>query len=61
MDDIEIIVNKIIEILTYYSNLKYAFGDVNRQLIIDKDFGNFLIMLEGWDNRERVHGCLVHL
>ena len=61
MDSLETMRNKIIEILQYYANLKYSYGEVNRQLIIDRDSDNYLIMLEGWDGRERVHGCLVHL
>ncbi|TRU80617.1 MAG: XisI protein [Microcystis viridis Mv_BB_P_19951000_S68D] len=51
----------IIESLRYYANLRYATGEVNRLQIIDKDSDNYLILLEGWDNCERVHGCLLHL
>ncbi|NEQ36381.1 MAG: XisI protein [Okeania sp. SIO3I5] len=61
MDNLDNIRQVIIESLSYYANLRYATGAVNRLLIIDQDSDNYLILLEGWENRERVHGCLVHL
>lgn len=61
MDNIELVRNKVIDTLKYYANLKYSYGYVNRLLIVDKESDNYLILLEGWDNKERVHGCLVHL
>ncbi|GBF79638.1 XisI protein [Aphanothece sacrum] len=61
MDNLEKMREIIIESLRYYANLRYATGEVNRLLIIDKDSDNYLILLEGWENTERVHGCLVHL
>jgi hypothetical protein len=61
MDSLEKMRKIIIESLGYYANLRYATGEVNRLLTIDKDSDNYLILLEGWDNRERVHGCLLHL
>ncbi len=61
MDKLDKMRDIIIESLGYYANLRYATGEVNRLLIIDKDSDNYLILLEGWENRERVHGCLVHL
>jgi hypothetical protein len=61
MDSLEKMREVIIDSLRYYANLRYATGEINRLLIIDKDSDNYLILLEGWDNRERVHGCLLHL
>ena len=61
MDNLDSSRKIIIESLRYYANLCYATGEVNRLLIIDKDSDNYLILLEGQENRERVHGCLVHL
>ena len=61
MDNLDKMRAIIIDSLRYYANLRYATGEVNRLLIIDKESDNYLILLEGWENRERVHGCLVHL
>ncbi|MDJ0658425.1 MAG: XisI protein [Crocosphaera sp.] len=61
MDNLDNMRTIIIEALRYYANLRYATGAVNRLLIIDKESDNYLILLEGWENQERVHGCLVHL
>lgn len=61
MDNLDKMRQVIIKSLGYYANLRYATSEVNRLLIIDKDADNYLILLEGWENRERIHGCLVHL
>jgi XisI protein. len=61
VDSLENMRTVIIESLRYYANLRYATGEVNRLLIVDRDSDNYLILLEGWENRERIHGCLVHL
>ena len=54
MDSLENMRTVIIESLRYYANLRYATGEVNRLLIVDRDSDNYLILLEGWENRERV-------
>lgn len=51
----------ITEILTEYSKIPYAVGELERHLIIDKPANNFILLTIGWQNRKRVHGCLVHI
>ncbi|MFN6484420.1 MULTISPECIES: XisI protein [unclassified Nostoc] len=53
---------QIIEkILTEYAQLPYAHGELERQLIIDKNATHYLLITLGWENKQRVHGCLVHI
>jgi hypothetical protein len=53
---------QIIEkILTEYAAIPYAYGDLKTQVIIGKDFDQYLLITQGWENDVRVHGCLVHL
>ncbi|MDZ8029679.1 XisI protein [Nostoc sp. DedSLP04] len=53
---------KIIEkILTEYAQLPYAHGELERQLIIDENANHYLLLTLGWENKQRVHGCLVHI
>ncbi|MEH1790851.1 MAG: XisI protein [Nostoc sp.] len=53
---------KIIEkILNEYAQLPYAYGELERQLIIDENANHYLLLTLGWENKQRVHGCLVHI
>ena len=49
------------KILTEYSQLPYAYGELERQLIIDQTANHYLLLILGWENNQRVHGCLVHI
>lgn len=49
------------KILTEYSQLPYAYGQLERQLIIDQNANHYLLLTLGWENKQRVHGCLVHI
>ncbi|MGB5631593.1 MAG: XisI protein [Waterburya sp.] len=51
----------ITQVLTEYAQIPYAYGDLQRQLIIDREQNNFLLLTIGWQNKTRVHGCLVHI
>ncbi|MFN6517339.1 MAG: XisI protein [Nostoc sp. CreGUA01] len=49
------------KILTEYAQLPYAYGQLERQLIIDPNGNHYLLLTLGWENKQRVHGCLVHI
>ena len=49
------------KILTEYAQLPYAYGELERQLIIDQTLNHYLLLTLGWENNQRVHGCLVHI
>lgn len=49
------------KVLTEYAQLPYAYGELERQLIIDKTANHYLLMTVGWENKQRVHGCLIHI
>ncbi|MEM8779347.1 MAG: XisI protein [Cyanobacteria bacterium P01_G01_bin.49] len=51
----------ITQVLTEYASIPYACGELERKLIVDSDRNNFLLLTVGWQNKTRVHGCLVHL
>jgi len=53
---------KLIEqLLTDYAQIPYAYGDVQRQPIFDREGDRYLLMLVGWEGIRRVHGCLIHV
>ncbi len=47
--------------LQEYTEIPYAYGDLQCRLIISEDRNNFLLITQGWDNNIQVHGCLVHI
>jgi XisI protein len=48
------------QILAYYVDLPYRYGEVKTHLIISHDRNHFLLLHEGWENYRHVHGTLVH-
>ncbi|MEM8534682.1 MAG: XisI protein [Chloroflexota bacterium] len=44
-----------------YAQIPYAYGEIESKVIIDKDQNEFLIVNVGWNERRRVHGCLIHV
>lgn len=51
----------IYPILKEYANLPYPYGKVKRHLIFSEDKSYYLFLTWGWENRRRLHGCIVHL
>ena len=53
---------EIIEsILTEYTKIPYAYGEIQTEAIFDRDRDRYLLMNTGWDLGQRVHWCLVHV
>jgi hypothetical protein len=48
------------KILGDYAKLPYRYGNVVTYLVVSQDCNHFLLMQEGWEENQRVHGCLVH-
>ena len=61
MDTLEKWRKKIEVILTDYVSIPYSQGNIKSNLIISKDENNYLVMTSGWQNKKRVHGCIIHL
>ena len=47
--------------LKEYAALPYAYGELERKLIIDKSENSYLLLTICWENKQRVHGCLIHI
>ncbi|MDY7013283.1 MAG: XisI protein [Cyanobacteriota bacterium] len=61
MDTLERDRQTIIKILQDYARLKYRYGEVERIAIFDRETDNYLLVIQGWEDKKRVHGCLIHL
>jgi hypothetical protein len=47
-------------VLTEYTRIPYAHGDLRCEAVFDTQRDRYLLMVVGWD-KKRVHGCLVHV
>jgi len=60
MDKLENYRNIIEKLLSEYAAMPYAYGEVERRTIFDREKDNYLLYIVGWDAGERVHGTLIH-
>jgi XisI protein len=48
-------------ILDSYVEILNSCGQVKHSIIVDGEQNNFLLMHEGWQGPQRIHGCIVHV
>jgi hypothetical protein len=48
-------------ILTEYTEIPYAYSDIQTKAVFDGENDRYLLMNVGWDRGRRVHGSLVHI
>lgn len=51
----------ITKVLTDYASIPYYYGELKADLIISKDENRYLIITSGWENKTRVHACIIHI
>lgn len=49
------------QVLTEYTKIPYAYGQIQTETIFDRDSDRYLLMIVGWAQDKRIHGCLVHI
>jgi hypothetical protein len=49
------------QVLTRYTQIPYAYGEIAAETVFDREADRYLLLAIGWDGVKRVHGCLVHL
>src|SRR5215216_326042 len=47
--------------LTEYSQIPYAYGEIESRLIVDRSNDQYVLLNVGWDAGRRVHSCLIHI
>ena len=53
---------KIIEnVLNEYAQIPYSYGDIEREIVFDREHDRYLLLSVGWEGRRRVHGALIHI
>ena len=48
-------------VLTVYTKIPYAHGDLHCEALFDRERDRYALMTYGWDVGKRVHFCLVHI
>lgn len=61
MDTLETYRQLVEAILTEYTQIPYAYGDIQTEAVFDRARDRYLLVNVGWDSGKRVHGCLVHI
>ncbi|MGK7874270.1 MAG: XisI protein [Xenococcaceae cyanobacterium] len=49
------------EIIKKYGQYKPSYGDVEVQLVLDRERDHYHLMTVGWDGYERIRGSLLHI
>lgn len=61
MDKLERYRNYIEEIIKQYGNYRPSYGEIEVQLIFDREHDHYQLVNVGWDGNERIRGCLIHI
>ncbi|HBC42773.1 MAG: XisI protein [Pseudanabaena sp.] len=49
------------EILREYSTHQPAYGDVDMELIFDREHDRYQLVCTGWSQKRRIYGSLIHI
>jgi hypothetical protein len=48
-------------ILNEYAAIPFSYGEIDQQVFVDQEENNFFLFNIGWQNKKRIHGCVVHI
>jgi hypothetical protein len=49
------------QLLEQYAAYKPSYGDIEIQTVFDTEHDHYQIVAIGWDKKERIYGCSIHL
>jgi len=49
------------ELITRYGQYKLAYGDVETQIVIDREHQHYHLFNVGWNKNERIRGSVLHI
>ncbi len=52
---------EIMDLVNQYASYKPRYGEVELEAVMDHKQGHYEVITVGWENDERVHGCLLHI
>lgn len=61
MDQLDTYRQIIRDVLRPYTTITYANVDVRNRAAFDTENDQYVILSEGWDHKQHLHGCLIHV
>jgi hypothetical protein len=61
MDRVDVYRKLVKELIIQYAQYKPAYGDIEMQPIFDLENDHYQLMAVGWNDLERIHGCVFHI
>jgi hypothetical protein len=61
MDSLDTYRQIIEDVLTEYTRIPYAYGEIQSEAVFDRTRDRYLLVNVGWEDSRRVHGSLVHI
>ncbi len=61
MDTLETYRQGIAKVLHAYAQTPYAHGEIQTEVVVDRQADHYLLLAVGWDGARRIHGSIVHL
>ncbi len=61
MDTLETYRQGIAKVLHAYAQIPYAHGEIQIEVVVDRQADHDLLLAVGWDGPRRIHGSIVHL
>ncbi|MGH9845757.1 MAG: XisI protein [Blastocatellia bacterium] len=61
MDNIERYREIARRIITAHTEMASPRNDIQYQTIFDQPNDRYILMLQGWDGRRRIHACIIHI
>ncbi|MEH2192677.1 MAG: element excision factor XisI family protein [Nostoc sp.] len=61
MDKLDRYRNVIRNTLAAYLNISYANANIRNRAAFDLENDQYLIISEGWNNKQHLHSCLIHI
>jgi len=49
------------EIINRYGQYKPAYGDVEVQMVLDRENHHYQLLNVGWNKNQRIRGCVLHI
>lgn len=61
MARIELYRQYVTDLINRYASYKPKYGEIDIEAVTDHDHGHYEVVSVGWENDERVHGCIMHI
>ncbi len=61
MDKLEKYRNIVEKIIGEYAAIPYAYGEIERRTMFDREKDSYLLYIVGWNSRGRIHGINIHI